>query len=112
MRKPYKERAKSRETLQWESMKRNLKLDRLFICLMLSAHIALFLVMSRYGWDGSVFSFSPPAYLVLTMILVPVGALVLILVTGSAVYDAFREVRAIQQKIEDFKARHGVSDGQ
>jgi hypothetical protein len=44
--------------------------------------------------------------------LFPVGMLILSIVMGSAVFDVFREVRAMRREIRDSKARKCISDGQ
>ena len=111
MRKPYRQRAEERERVEWESMTEKLKSDRRRACCMLSVSLALFLGISRHGWNGSVFSFSPFAYFLLALILFPVGMLVLSIVMGSAVFDVFREVRAMKREIRDSKARKCINDG-
>jgi hypothetical protein len=112
MRKPYRQRAEERENVKWEDMTKKLKSDRQRACCMLFVSLALFLGMSWHRWDGSVFSFSPPAYFLLALILFPVGMLVLSIVMGSAVFDVFREVRAMKREIRDFKARRCTGGGQ
>ena len=112
MRKPYRERAEERENVKWEGMVEKLKSDRRRACCMLSVSLALFLGMSWHGWNGSVFSFSPFAYFLLVLILFPVGMLVLSIVMGSAVFDAFREIRAMKREIRDSRARKCIGDEQ
>jgi hypothetical protein len=112
MRKPYRERAAERENMEWTGMAKKLKSDRLLTCFMLFVQIALLLAMSWHGWDGSAFSFSPPAYLLLALLSFPAGALVLALVTGNAVLGVFRDMRDMKRKMNDFKEKRGIRDGQ
>jgi hypothetical protein len=98
--------------MKWESMAKKLKSDRVRSCLMLFVQLACFLAISWHGWDGSVFSLSPAAYLLLAPISFSIGGLVLALATGCAVLGVFRDMRDMKRKMGDFKARRGIGDGQ
>jgi hypothetical protein len=111
MRKPYRERAVEKKKQEWAGMEKKLKTDKLRIGSLLFVHLALFIFLSWHGWGGSAFSFAPFVYLLLAMVLFPVGALVLAFVMNVDVSGAFRDVRDIHGKINDFKARRGIEDG-
>jgi hypothetical protein len=112
MRKPFRERAAEKERLEWEATKKEMKKTKLRTCSVLFAQLALFLFLSWHGWNGSAFIFEPPVYFLLILSLLPVGALLLALVMGEAVLGAFREIRDVREKIDDFKARRGIENGQ